>query len=238
MKKFISIVTLVAFSFSLSSCETMDQGGRPNSGRSAASGAALGTVLGGIAGAAAGKGKAKNVLLGAAIGALLGGAAGYLYGREREREYMSAEQIYRQNPQLASRSAAHMPPRITGMVATIKNDHDIPVRVMKGGQKVKLGMRYKIEIPLYSNIREVEVVETNTLTSPRGLTTDERELTRVKRRQCKGIDADQEITIPEGSPEGIYIHRAVVKLSGKRYERQSRIQMVKADGEMHFYVLN
>jgi uncharacterized protein YcfJ len=238
MKKAVVIVTLLSFMVSLYGCETLDQNGRPDAGRSAAGGAAMGTLLGGVVGAAAGGGKAKNVLLGAALGALIGGAAGYIYGREREREYKSAEQIYREDPVLARRSSANMPPRITGMVPTIKNEQDMPVRVLKGGQRIKLGMRYDIKIPLYSNIKEVKVVETNTLTSPNGAVTDARKLTRIKTRPCKGVDADQEVTIPENSPEGIYLHQAVVQLGGEKYVSQRKIQMVKVDGKMNFYATN
>lgn len=238
MKKTVVFITIMSFLVSLSGCETMNQNGQPDPGRTATNGAAVGGLIGGIVGGATGKGKAKNALLGVAIGALIGGAVGYIYGRERERQYKTAEQIYREDPVLASPSAANMPPYIVGMVPTIKNEQEQPVKIIKGGQKVWLGMKYEIRNPKYSSFREVDVVEINTLTSPNGVTTDEKSMTRIKKRPCRGIDADKQVVIPDDSPEGIYIHRAVVKLGGKKYERQNRIQMVRVGGKMHFYALN
>lgn len=216
----------------------MNEYGQPDSGRTTATGATTGAVLGGLIGGLSGKGKGKNILLGAAIGAILGGAAGYIYGKEREREYKSAEQIYRERPALASRAAANEPPRVALIVPIITNSNGKPVRVIKGGDTVVLGTKYDIVIPKYSDIREVEVVEINTLKSPNGVTTDEKRMTRVKRRPCQGVECGISVTIPENSPEGIYTHHAVVKIAGQKYENQRKIQMVRVDGKMHLYALN
>jgi len=238
MKKNIVFIALFSYSLSMSGCMTANQAGEPDAGRSATSGAVLGGIIGGIIGGATGDGKVKNIALGTAIGGLVGGSIGYIYGKEREKKYKSARQIYTEKPRLARRSSASMPPRITGMVPIVRDEQDRPLKKMTGGQKVWLGTRYQIEIPKYSNVREVEVVEINTLTAPNGVTTDERRMTRVKRRACGGVDAAIQLTIPKNAPEGKYVHHALVKINGRKYERNSEIQMVKIDGEMHFYALN
>ncbi len=240
MKKTILRITLISFLFSLYGCETLDQHGKPDPGRTAMSGAAIGGTLGAFVGVTRSKDKSKvkNALLGSVVGALAGGLVGYIYGKEREREYKSAEQIYIEKPALTRRSNAHLPPYISDMRPVILNEQERPIKVIKGGQKIWLGMKYQIDIPFHSNIKEVDVVEINTLTLPNGATTDEKSMTRTKRRRCGGIDAAIQFTIPDDAPEGIYIHRAVVIFAGKKYQRKSKINLVKVDGQVHYYVLN
>lgn len=237
MKKHIVIITLMSYLVSMSGCMTTNQSGAPDAGSSAASGGAWGALLGAATGYLA-TGKVGGAVKGAAAGFIVGTLTGYIVGERREREYKSARQIYMENPILAKPSSANIPPRITEIVPTIKSVNDQPLRVIKGGQKVRLGTKYQIEIPKYSDVTVVDVVEINTLTDPDGLKMSEKDLSRSMRRSCGGVDADIMVTLPKNAKEGIYIHDAVVKLGGKRYSAQKKIQMVKVDGVMQFYALN
>lgn len=237
MKKSVIVITLMSYLVSMSGCTATNQAGAPDSGKTAVkTGAAAG--LGGFLASYLATGDVNKALRTGIKAAVAGLIVGYIVGEIRAREYKSSAQIYREKPLLAKPSSASMPPRVTGIVPTVKSESDRPLKVIKGGQKVRLGMRYQIEIPKYSNVKEVNVVEINTLTDPDGLTMKEKDLTRTMMRSCGGVDADIMVTLPKNAKEGTYVHTAVVKIGGKRYPAQRNIQVVKVDGVMHFYALN
>lgn len=238
MKKSVIVITLASYLGTMSGCAATDQAGAPDAGKSGLQSGFLGALGGALAGYIASGGKTKGALEGAVVGAVVGYIVGYKVGERREREYKSAAQIYREKPVLAERSSATIPPRVTGVVPTVKSESDRPLKVINGGQNVRLGMRYQIEIPKYSSVKEVNVVEINTLTDPDGLTMKEKDLTRTMMRPCGGVDADILVTLPKNAKEGTYVHTAVVKIGGKRYPAQRNIQVVKVDGVMQFYAVN
>ncbi|ACF11353.1 hypothetical protein Cpar_0943 [Chlorobaculum parvum NCIB 8327] len=238
MKKSIIVITLLSYLVSMSGCTATNQAGAPDSGKTAVkTGAAAG--LGGFLASYLATGDVNKALRTGIKAAAAGLIVGYIVGEIRAREYKSSAQIYREKPVLAKPSSASMPPRVTSIVPTITDTNNRPLRVLRGGQQVWLGTKYQLEIPKYSNLSAVDVVEINILTDPDGLTTRTNDMKRTMRRQCGGVDAGIQFTLPRNAKEGIYTHTAIVQIEGREpYKVQRKIQVVKVDGVMNFYAVN
>lgn len=80
MNKFRPVAALIAFSLTLSACQTLDPYTREEKTSNATTGAAIGAVAGAVLGYATGddsKDRRKRALIGAGIGGLTGGGIGY-----------------------------------------------------------------------------------------------------------------------------------------------------------------
>lgn len=239
MKKSVIVITLACYLGTMFGCVATDQAGAPDAGKSGWKSVIPGALGGAIIGYIASGGKTEGALKGAVAGAVAGYIVGYKVGERREREYKSAGQIYRERPALARRSSASVPPQITSIIPTITDTNNRPLRVLRGGQQVWLGTKYQLEIPKYSSVSAVDVVEINTLTDPDGLTTRANHMKRTMRRQCGGVDAGIQFTLPRNAKEGIYKHMAIVQIEGRDpYKKVHEIQVVKVDGVMQFLAVN
>ncbi len=237
MKKIITLITVITFAISLSSCTTTDESGRPDAAKSAQSGAFMGALGGFLTGIIA-TGNVKGGLKYGAIGAAVGGLTGFIIGKSRERQYKTADQIYREKPQLANESARNQQPSIANMTPKILNGANQEIRVIKNGEWIVLGSRYQIDIPKYSRIKEVTVIESNTLISSNGLKMDSADLTREKVRTCGLHESGIEVHVPKDLPSGIYTHYASVVINNQKYEKVQKIQVVKVNGEINYLAFN
>jgi hypothetical protein len=235
MRKVIALFTIFAFSVSLSSCVTTDQSGNPNAGKSAQSGAFLGAIGGALTGFFA-TGKLAGAVKGAVIGAAVGALTGFIVGKSREKQYKTAKQIYAQKPHLVKESARNQPPSVVGINPVVFDKNGAQKRSIKNGEWIELGTRYEIDIPLYSTIKEVRVIESNTLIDPNGSRMND--LKREKIRSCGAVESAVQVLVPKDLPSGKYTHYASVIIDGQQYETSQPIQVVKVNGEIHMYALN
>lgn len=237
MKRLISILTIMAFLVALAGCATTNPDGSPNAAGSAGLGALIGAAGGALIGGLTGGG--KGAVKGALIGAAVGGLTGFVIGKSREREYKNAQQIYKENPSYAKKSAKDEPPVVKNLQPYIIDSKGHHVNTVKNGEKVELAMTYDVVTPKYSNVQEVEVEESNYLINSKGVKTENPELTRKKTRpKTTGTEAAIEMQIPQNLPDGKYTHVAVVKLEDKEYKREQQIQIVRSNDEMKIYVVN
>jgi len=225
MNKVVTVIVLLAFSFSLSSCATTGQTG---AGIGATAGGVLGYVLGGKKGAA----------YGVAIGGLTGYFVGVEVGKAKERKIKTANQIYRQKPKLATVQAKNQPPTLTSMTPVIRNQNQRRINVVKNGEWIDLCTNYQIDIPKYSNTKAVSVKEYNTLIAPDGRKMKSRGLERNVVRECGQIEGAIPVKIPENMPAGKYKHYASVVVNGKKYEKVQEVQIAIVDGKYEVYALN
>lgn len=238
MKKIISILTVFVFLVSITGCATTNPDGSPNAAGSAGLGALIGAAGGALAGYIA-TGKTKGALAGAAIGAAVGGLTGFVIGKSREKEYKNAQQIYKENPSYAIKSAKDEPPVVKNLHPYIINGEGRHVNTVKNGETIELAMKYDIVTPKYSNIQEVEVEECNYLVNSKGVKTENPELTRTKTRpKATGTEAGIEMQVPQNLPDGKYTHVAFVKMGDKEYKKEQEIQIVRSNGEIKIYAVN
>lgn len=238
MRKIISVFTILVFLVSLTACATTNPDGSPNAGNSAGLGALIGAAGGAVLGYVV-SGDAKGALTGAAIGAAVGGLTGFVIGKEREKTHKNANQIYKEKPQLAQMSAKNDPPKVAFFrpcILDTKTDKEI--KTVKNGEWVLLATEYEIDIPKYSDQKEVKVVEYNTLVAANGKKMDLPGLTRTKMRPCKKITAGIEVQIPKDQPPGKYTHVAMIKLGNKEYKKDQHILIAKSNGEVKIYASN
>lgn len=239
LKKLIISVTLLAFFItSLSGCATTDQYGRPDASRSAGSGALIGGIAGALGGFLA-TGKVSGAIKYGLIGAAAGGLTGFIIGKSRERQYKTANQVYSQNPALTRVSTKNRPPAITSVNPLIYSQNGRPIKAIKNGEWVELATRYQIEIPKYSNVKQVEVVEYNTLISPDGKKSmNNPELRRTKIRSCGAVESAITVKVPKNLPDGKYRHYAMVSINGKNYETIQDVQIVMIERSRYMFALN
>lgn len=232
MNKAISTVLIVIFLFSLSGCASTGQGAG-STGESAAMGAITGAIGGAILGALSDG--SRGALKGAFIGAAVGGVAGFVVGQYRESQYKTADEVYKENPQYTSKQAKNEPPVVKNIQPYINDSRGYKVDTIKNADKVELSMKYDIVIPKYSDLKEVEVEECNTLVNVKGEEMDRSKLTRMKTRDTNGVDAGIEVEIPENLPDGIYTHVAIVKIGDQEYRESQQIQIARSNNEIMIY---
>jgi hypothetical protein len=221
MKRIIAAIVILSFVLFISGCAT--------DASQAEKGAGIGALIGGVGAGLttlAVTGDAKKALIATAAGAVVGGLTGFIIGRYRDKQTKTAQQIYKENPEYAEPVNAAMPPVIMNLRPYIADMNGKPVNAIKGGQEVDLAMKYDIVIPQHSNIKEVEVVEYNTLISPDGKKSmDIEKLKRTQIRKIGGIDAGKAVKVPKGLPSGKYTHVAGVLVGDKKYEQIQPIQV-------------
>jgi hypothetical protein len=100
---------------------------------------------------------------------------------------------------------------------------------VKGGQTVKLGMKYQVNIPMYSKAKTVKVTDYNTLVLPDGRKMDQPKLTRNRVRLCEEVYSDVSVKIYDNVPLGPYVHIASVEINGRRYEERQILNIIKRD---------
>ncbi|MEI6757447.1 MAG: glycine zipper domain-containing protein [Chlorobium sp.] len=235
MRKIIILFTIFAFTVSLTSCVTTNQSGEPDAGRTAESGAILGALGGAITGFLS-TGKIGGAIRGAAIGAAVGGLTGYIIGKEKERQYKNAQQIYRENPGLASKNARNKPPTIVNMTPVILNERGLQVQNIKNGKNVELGIHYTLHIPKHSQIHQYEVIEYNTLVASDGKKMDLP--SRKKIRECAEVESGIEVKLPNNLPSGKYTHYASVVVGNQKYETSQQIYITMLNSNINVYALN
>jgi hypothetical protein len=233
MKRSISFLTICLFLLSTIGCATHGQ--PAGAGQSAGIGALLGSAGGALIGAAVG-GK-DGALKGALIGAVAGGVTGFVVGNYREKQYKSAEQVYKENPQYAQKKNANIPPRVANIQPYINDSNGNKTSVIKNGEKIELGTKYDILVPQYSQNKKVEVFESNYLIDPSGIEMNKDRTKRIMSREAGGIDAGVEITIPKNLPDGTYTHVATATINNETYQNQQKIQIVRLAGDRVFVAL-
>lgn len=127
-----------------------------------------------------------------------------------------------------AKTSGHVQPIVENLRPVILDEDGRGITGIKPGQTVTLGMKYDIIIPKYSKIKEVEVVEYNTLIAPNGKKIDNPSLTRTKMRSAGGIEAGIEVKLPTGMPDGSYKNIAIVKIGNNEYKAEQRLLLTFA----------
>jgi len=151
MKKFLTLVVLLAFVVSLCGCATPGGTYEPvkSTAAGAAGGAAAGAAIGSIIGAATGS-PGTGAWVGAATGAIAGGLAGALYARHMNQQM--------RNREAAARQYNYTPSQ--GVLVDVSEATATPATA-RPGQTVDLAMTYTIlnpdnsptQVTLYREVR-------------------------------------------------------------------------------------
>ena len=238
MNKYSVVIVIFAFSLSLSSCATTGQSGQNNGASSSAkSGAILGAITGAIGGLLA-TGDAKGAIGGAVIGGVAGYFIGVEIGKAKTRKIKTANQIYKQKPQLAKVEAKNLPPTVSNMTPVIRNQSQKRVYSVKNGEWIDLCTNYQINIPKHSPNRTVAVTEYNTLIAPDNSVMKGAGLKRKIVRECGQIEGAIPVRIPKNMPAGKYKHYAYVIVNGKKYDKMQNVQIAISDGVYEVYAVN
>lgn len=125
MRKIVSLLIVIVFSFTMIGCETMQEH------KGAATGAGIGAAVGATAGALLGaKGaKTETAIIGGLIGALVGGAVGH-YTYDTKRTGQETAQKYNYQPTM-------------GTMLRLEDTFAVPATV-KPGDKVDLKATYAV----------------------------------------------------------------------------------------------